>query len=84
MALAEIRAEWIVRARVASWEVDMSIPRRDLIATLLVATATLIYALWLIGPLNGLAAGSVAIVFLALGFVASASAVVPGFAALLA
>jgi hypothetical protein len=62
----------------------MSIPRRDLVATLLVATATLIYALWLMGPLDGLTASSVAILVLALGFVASASAVVPGFAALLA
>jgi hypothetical protein len=62
----------------------MSIPRRDVVATLLVATATLIYALWLIGPLDGLTAESVALLVLGLGFVASASAVVPGFAALLA
>ncbi len=62
----------------------MSIPRRDLIATASVAIAMLIYGLWLIGPLDGLTVGSVALLVLALGFVASASAVVPGFAALLA
>ena len=61
----------------------MSIPWRDRIATLLVATATLIYLLWLTGPLEGLAASFVALIVLALGFIASASAVVPGFAALL-
>jgi hypothetical protein len=61
----------------------MSIPWRDRIATLLVATATLIYLLWLIGSLEGLTASSIALLVLALGFIASASAVVPGFAALL-
>ena len=61
----------------------MSIPWRDRIATLLVATATLIYLLWLTGPLGGLPASSIAVLVLALGFIASASAVVPGFAALL-
>ncbi len=61
----------------------MSIPWRDRIATVLVATATLVYSLWLTGPLEGLAASSVAVLVLALGFIASASAVVPGFAALL-
>ena len=61
----------------------MSIPWRDRIATLLVATATIIYLLWLTGPIEGLAASSVAVVVLALGFIASASAVVPGFAGLL-
>ena len=62
----------------------MSIPWRDRIATLLVAAATLIYGLWLTGPLGGLTPGSVALLVLALGFIASASAVVPGFAALIA
>lgn len=62
----------------------MSIPMRDRIATALVATATLIYVLWFTGFLGGLTPSSVALVVLALGFVASASAVVPGFAALLA
>ena len=61
----------------------MSIPMRDRIATVLVATATLIYVLWLTGFLGGLTPSSIALVVLALGFVASASAVVPGFAALL-
>ncbi len=61
----------------------LGVPWRDRIATVAVATATLIYGLWLAGPLGGLTVGSVAIVVLALGFLASASAVVPGFAALL-
>ncbi len=61
----------------------MSMPWRDRIATLLVATAALIYGLWLTGSLGGLTAGSVAMLVLALGFGASASAVVPGFAALI-
>jgi len=61
----------------------MSILWRDRIATLLVATATLIYLLWPMGPLEGLTASSVAVLVLVLGFIASASAVVPGFAALL-
>jgi hypothetical protein len=64
-------------------EVEMSIQWRDRIATLFVAMAALIYLLWLTGPLEGLAASSVAILVLAFGFIASASAVVPGFAALL-
>ena len=61
----------------------MSIPWRDRIATLLVATATLIYLLWLAGALEGLTASSIAMLVLGLGFIASASAVVPGFGALL-
>ena len=61
----------------------MSIPMRDRIATLLVAIATLVYVLWFTGSLRGLTPGSVALIILALGFVASASAVVPGFAGLL-
>lgn len=62
----------------------MSIPWRDRIATLAVALATLIYGLWVSGSLGGLTAGSVAVLVLALGVLASASAVVPGFAALIA
>ena len=62
----------------------MSIPMRDRIATVLVATGTLIYVLWFTGFLGALTPGSIALIILALGFVASASAVVPGFAALLA
>jgi hypothetical protein len=61
----------------------MTLGVRDRIATVLVATATLVYVLWLVGVLAELTAGSVALVVLSLGFVASASAVVPGFAALL-
>jgi hypothetical protein len=61
----------------------MSISWRDRIATLLVAAATLIYLLWLTGPLEGLTASWIAVFVLGLGFIASASAVVPGFAALL-
>lgn len=61
----------------------MSMSWRDRIATVMVATATLIYLLWLTGFLGGLTASSVALAVLALGFIASASAVVPGFAALL-
>ena len=61
----------------------MLIPWRDRVATLLVAIATLIYMLWLTGPLDWLTAGAVALIVLTLGFMASASAVVPGFAALI-
>ncbi len=61
----------------------MNMTRRDRIATVLVAAATLIYGLWLTGPLSGLTSTAVAMVVLALGFLASASAVVPGFGALL-
>ena len=61
----------------------MLIPWRDRIATALVATATLIYLLWLVGLLEGLTASSIAVLVLVLGFIASASAVVPGFAGLL-
>ena len=56
---------------------------RDRVATVLVATATIIFVLWRIGVASGLSTSSVAIAILALGFLASASAVVPGFAALL-
>jgi hypothetical protein len=62
----------------------MSLSMRDRVATLLVATAVVVYGLWLAGALGELNAGSVAVIVLGLGFVASASAVVPGFAALLA
>lgn len=62
----------------------MNLTTRDRMATLLVAAAALVYGLWRAGSLGGLTAGSVAVIVLALGFLASASAVVPGFAALLA
>lgn len=61
----------------------MSIPLRDRIATAVVASAVIIYALWLAGPLDWLSASAVAVIALALGFIASASAVVPGFASLI-
>jgi hypothetical protein len=62
----------------------MSITIRDRIATILVAIATLVYVLWFTGLVGGLSPSSVALIVLALGFIASASAVVPGFASLLA
>ncbi len=61
----------------------MNMARRDVVATALVGAGTLTYGLWLAGVLGGLDAPSIAVVVLALGFLASASAVVPGFAALL-
>ena len=62
----------------------MSMSWRDRIATLCVATATSVYVLWLGGLLGEVSAGTIAMLVLGLGFAASASAVVPGFAALLA
>ncbi len=63
----------------------MRAPGRDIIATALVAVAGLIYVLWATGStlpgLSGTRASG--IVILALGFAASASAVVPGFEQLL-
>jgi hypothetical protein len=61
----------------------LSIPWRDRIATAVVATAVIIYAFWLAGPLDWLTASAVAVIVLVLGVVASASAVVPGFASLI-
>ena len=61
----------------------MNLTTRDRVATLLVAMAVLTYGLWLTGFVGGLTAGSVAIAVLVLGVLASASAVVPGFMALL-
>ena len=63
----------------------MSLPKRDAIATVLVAVAGVLYWLWAVGSAPpGL--GSVratGTVILALGFVASASAVVPWFGQLM-
>ena len=63
----------------------MRIPRRDVIATGLVAAAAVLYLLWLVDltlpALSSTRATGVAI--LGLGFAASASAVVPGFDQLL-
>ena len=64
---------------------EKSLPRRDVIATGLVAVAAVLYLLWVIGSsppgLTGIRATGA--VILALGFAASATAVVPGFGELL-
>ena len=59
----------------------MRIPTRDRIATVLVALAVVVYVLWATGSaLPGMDSIRVTgLVVLVLGFVASASAVVPGF-----
>ncbi len=62
----------------------MNLTTRDQLATLLVAASVITYGLWLAGFLGVLTTSAVALVVLVLGFLASASAVVPGFAALLA
>jgi hypothetical protein len=63
----------------------MHLPKRDIIATGLVAIAGLGYLLWAIGSaLPGMSsARATGVAVLALGFAASASAVVPGFGQLL-
>ena len=63
----------------------MHLPRRDIIATGLVAVAGLLYLLWAIdSTLPGMSsARATGVAVLALGFAASASAVVPGFDQLL-
>ena len=63
----------------------MHLPTRDLIATGLVAIAGLLYLLWAIdSTLPGMSsARATGVAVLALGFAASASAVVPGFGQLL-
>ena len=63
----------------------MYLPKRDVIATGLVAVAGLVYLLWAIGSaLPGMSSARVTgVAVLALGFAASASAVVPGFDQLL-
>jgi hypothetical protein len=59
----------------------MVLPKRDIIATALVAVAGVLYGLWATGFWSSVrAAGTVV---LALGVAASASAVVPGFGQLL-
>lgn len=63
----------------------MSLPKRDVIASGLVGVAGLLYALWAIGSappgMSGTRATGIAV--LALGFAASANAVVPTFDQLL-
>jgi hypothetical protein len=63
----------------------MHLPKRDIIATALVAAAGLLYLLWAIGStLPGMSSTrATGVVILALGFAASASAVVPTFGQLL-
>jgi hypothetical protein len=61
----------------------MRIPKRDLIATGLVAAAALIYLLWLVGVPGMTSTRAAGLVILACGFAASASAVVPAFEQLL-
>lgn len=62
----------------------MNLPRKDIMATCLVAAAVVVYLLWAAGALPGITdARVIGVVVLVLGFVASASAVVPGFADLL-
>lgn len=59
----------------------MNLPRRDLIATIAVGIAALVYVLWLadVGPGTRTSAAIV----LAMGLAASATAVVPAFSGLL-
>jgi hypothetical protein len=59
----------------------MRLPRRDVVATVLVAVAATLFTLWAFDvALFGLGAvRATGVVMLALGFAASASAVVPGF-----
>ena len=63
----------------------MRLPCRDVIATVLVVTAFVVFAAWSLGTaIPGFSAvGAVAAAVLVLGIAASALAVVPGFAGLL-
>ena len=63
----------------------MSLPKKDIIATVLVAVAGVLYVLWLLDvTLPGMNTIRVTgLVILVLGFAASAVAVVPGFDALM-
>ena len=63
----------------------MHLPKRDIIATSLVAVAGLLYVLWAVdSALPGMSSSrATGVAILALGFAASASAVVPGFGQLL-
>ena len=59
----------------------MDFPKRDLVATLLVAVAGVLYTLWALGTVPSALDGvrETGLVVLVLGFAASAVAVVPGF-----
>jgi hypothetical protein len=63
----------------------MHLPKTDIMATCLVAAAGLVYLLWVLGStLPGMSSTrATGVAVLALGFVASASAVVPTFGQLL-
>ena len=63
----------------------MSLPKKDIVATALVAVAAVVYVLWQTGAaLPGMdGTRGTGLVILGLGFVASATAVVPGFDQLL-
>jgi hypothetical protein len=60
---------------------DMHLPKKDIIATGLVAAAVVLYLMWLVDATLPRLGGTRAtgVVILALGFAASATAVVPGF-----
>ena len=62
----------------------MKLQKQDLVATCLVAAAGVVCVLWVTGsPVLGMSARAAGVVILALGFAASAIAVVPNFAQLL-
>jgi hypothetical protein len=62
----------------------MRLPKRDIVASCAVAVAVALYLLWLAdAALFGMSTRVTGLVVLVLGFVASASAVVPGFTQLL-
>jgi hypothetical protein len=62
-------------------EQEMSLPKRDVIATLMVVAAVALYVLWAAdaAPAGLHSVRATGLVILGLGFAASASAVVPGF-----
>jgi hypothetical protein len=61
----------------------MPVPRRDLLATVLVGVSLVVYAAWAIGVAVPGGVAGVALVVLVLGIAASMSAVVPAFGELL-
>ncbi|MGB8383487.1 MAG: hypothetical protein WCG47_19935 [Dermatophilaceae bacterium] len=62
----------------------MNLAKKDLAATCLVAAAGVLFVLWVTGsPVLGMSTRAAGAVILALGFAASAIAVVPNFAQLL-
>jgi hypothetical protein len=69
-----------LRHDAAVWRMEMRFPKRDLVASALVAVAGLAYVLWASDVVSSVRVAG--IVMLVCGFAASASAVVPGFDAL--